>query len=960
MDEGTTTVGSIVSKLKMDLSDFIAGKNQAKEEARELENTSPTIRVDADVASALSRIESVRAAEQSLSGGTTTVRGAGAAGAARADSTAAAQRRLAAATDAVSAAELRLAAAESASDSATAKALVAEQLLEEKRTGRRMTDGQLAAAELTVAEAIKRADRAAEQAVLSETALDRAQERAARSALELAAAQEASRSATVRANEANKTSFTRFGLIATAIGTLIPLLVPVAAFAVAGAVALGMMGVAGVFAVLGIRREMQQGTSVGLQYSSAVKALGRDMRELAQTGANQMLASFRGVVHDTNAAMPMLNNQVGVFSMLLGRSAGNLFSGTLTGLRVMQPLLFTTGVYLEHLTAQFEAWTGNGGLEKFAGYAIGALPQVEQVLAAVGNAIMHIIEALQPIGAVGIAMLTTLSDGISDIPVDTLTALIAALIYGTLAFKAWGFVAPMLSKIASELTAMGAATTIATGPIGWLVAGVGALAAMLAIVAVQNQNATHATGQYTAAVQADTGAVGENVRAKAAQKLLDEGAFDSAKKLGISSQLILAATLNETGARKQLNAELEIGTAGSARLKSRMDETGLSINKLSSESLFLKDIFQKQSGDIQNTVKDYNTLQEATGQTTNATTAQGVAVARLAAAGGVSVSAYLKAKSAQSQTKAQLEATTAAMYSQNDAAGLLKQQLDLLNGKTINAAQAQNQFDSQIANMSKHINAAGKEINRADTLLKGNTASAVKNRGELIGLTQAAENNAQAYRDNGGSADGARKKLVDMKKTIIENAVAHGENRKEVKAFIDQIFKIPKKVAPTELEVKDEAATARIKALKALIASIPRNVGITVATTGQATFSDSRNSASDSDRGKKKGDGKSVGGTVEGAGTTTSDSVMTPLSVGEEVTRASRAFRFRPVLKALNNGSDSQIAAAVAPLAAPRAQQKAGDIRSTVWNVTQNYPVHSNPASDVRNLASFVNAGASS
>lgn len=79
--------------------------------------------------------------------------------------------------------------------------------------------------------------------------------------------------------------------------------------------------------------------------------------------------------------------------------------------------------------------------------------------------------------------------------------------------------------------------------------------------------------------------------------------------------------------------------------------------------------------------------------------------------------------------KSSTEKATAEMHLQNDGASLLKQALHLLNGKTLSAEQAQNQFDSSLANMGAHIDKTGKDVNRATTSIEGMSAAAVANRG---------------------------------------------------------------------------------------------------------------------------------------------------------------------------------------------------------------------------------------
>lgn len=913
-DSGPTTAGSIIARLKMDRDQWIADMAKTKEDAREIGSLRPTIRIDVDTAGAMAQLEALRAATVragAVSAGGSPMVGPSAGTVAK--------------VEAVTAAERRLAAAVSAADSAYARAELAQLRLNETREKGVKEGARLAAAELAASEALKRLDAANEKATLSEAALTAAQNKAVAAALKKAAAEETAAGATVKANEANKTSANRMGLIVSAVALLLPLLVPVAAGAVGIAGALTLMGGAGVAAVVGIKREMEQGTATGKEYSDGLLTLRQNANQLAQTGAVNMLRSFRSVTGDINGAMPLLNRQVGLFTNILGTSGGNLFSGSINGLRVMEPLLLTAGVYVQRLTRQFNEWTQNGGLEKFSSYALANLPMVERTLGALATMIMHILEALAPLGEVGMVVLTAISNGINGIPVETLGALIGAVTWGALAFKAWGFIAPMLALIAEKMIGVGVATTIATGPIGWIVAGLAALVAVISVVTISTQNATKAQVDYTNAIREDTGAIGENVRAQAAKNLQDVGAFANAKQLGISTKDLTSAVLGETSGRKALaEASKRVNDAYAETHKSSVI-AGADNQKAAAQATqnrawmkILNQQIRDQSDSMKDQIDKYNQLQLAIGGTTIATKAQRDAVEANAKAAGVSVSAYLGAMAAQGDTKAQLEKTTAAMYLQGDAAGLLKQQLDLLNGKTLNAAQAQNQFDSQLANMSDHMDASGKQIDRANTLLEGNTAAAVKNRGELISLTQAAENNAQAFRDNGGSVEDTRQKLIDMKQAIIDNAVAHGEDRDQVQQYVDTLFKIPDKIPPTKLEIDTAAAQAAMEAFFKRW----NGAAINLTATGSA----------------KLGSGilgHAGGGTIGGEGSGTSDSNLIWASKGEEMTRAVRAGMYRPMLKAINNGSPADVAAQASKLATGQSNGMSAPIVNH-WNIRQN------------------------
>lgn len=867
MNEGPTTVGSIVGKVKMDRDQWVVDVAKTKQDARELDALRPDIHIGDNAAAVIARLKAAEAATESLAAKQET-----------------ASTRTVTATAAVTRAERGVAAGLQAAALAAEQARAAQVRLDEARDAGDATRVALAEADLA------RWTRQSEEA----------NEAAARSHLELAAAQKAQAAAAARVNEANKTSATRVGMIASAIALLVPLLTPVASTAIGlGGAFLGM-GAAGVAAIFGIKSEMEKGTDVGNAYRAGINTLRGDMSTLAQTAAVGMLASFRRAVADTNAAMPMLNKQVGQFSSLLGEAGAAGLSGTISSLRVLNPLFMTAGIYARSLAQGFEQWASGSGIEQFNGYALATFPQVVDVLGKLASMVMHILEALAPLGTVGLAVLSGIADVISSIPVDILSQLIVSLTWGALAFKAWGFVAPMLSAIATSMGAVGAATTIATGPIGWVVAGLSALAGIFAVTIASNQSATRALQDYTAAVDADSGAIGKNVRAKVAQELQDRGALDAAKKLGIGLSTLTDAVLGNADAQSQLSMYTTTSSMDQEALKRIVDKTGLSVKDASDASKTLTSALQQEGPAVQTAVSAWQMRQDAISETTSVTREQEQADEAAAAALGITVGAIQAARAGQKDMTADTAKATAEMYLQNDAAGLLKQSLDLLNGKTLTAAEAQNRFDSTIANMGAHIDKSGKDVERATASLEGMSAAAVANRGELISSVQAAQQSAQAFRDNGGSADEARQKLADMKQAIIDHAVEVGEDRDQVQQFIDKIFQIPASVPPTKLEVDAQEALEKAQKVKDILDALQRNVTVEVSLRGgggqKLAFANGGTA-----RGLANG-----GGTVTGPGTAGSDTAgIYRLAHGEEVISNvfGQADRWRSTLKAINAGA---------------------------------------------------------
>lgn len=745
-------------------------------------------------------------------------------------------------------------------------------------------------------------------------------------------------SKTIKANDANRTTVTRMGMIATAVGALLPLLSPVAAVAVGVGGAFLGMGAAGVFALVGINQQMDQGTALGRQYASGVGSMKAALSQLAGTAAANMLTSFNRVVRETNDALPFLNRQIGSFSQILGRAGATAFSGAITSLKVLNPLFMTAALWVEQLAIGFDRWASNGGLEQFAAYAMTALPSVLDMLGALSAVVMHVLQALVPLGAIGVAALTGIANVINAIPVDVLSNLIGMITWGTIAFKAWGFIAPMLSGIAMSMGAVGAATTIATGPIGWVVAGLGALAAIISIAAANTRGASAAVADYTYAVQQDNGAIAENVRLKAAQKLVDSGAADAARKLGIDRQLLMSAVLGETGAQKELNAELAKGRGDAAALGEAAKAAGLSLTEYGLATQTVKQSVNEAKGGIAGAIEAYKLQKEVTGETTEATALQRAELERNAAAAGVSVEAYQAVDASQVDLASQTERTTAQMYIQNDAAGLLRQALDLLNGKQLDAAQAQNQFEQQLVNLPSFMDEATGAVDANAASLSGMSESAVQNRGNLLGLIESSQLTAEALRNQGVAGDELRNRMVAMRQQIIDEMVARGANRDEVTKYVEELYKIPETIPKTKIEVDTanaEAALARLT-VERQVNIIAKVVGGSVADRAERVLQGGANGLTIPGLA-----GGGTGGMVRGPGNAHSDTAgVFRLAAGEEVTsnRFGQASRHRGLLKQLNAG----VVAPMLPAGASReatataGRPQVANHHTHHWHVTSN------------------------
>lgn len=645
--------------------------------------------------------------------------------------------------------------------------------------------------------------------------------------------------ANTKLDQSSRSSGRGMRALATSIVTVGPAIVPLAAATVGLAAGFGAMGTAGVFAIVGIKHEMDAGTSMGREYSATIDVLKDNVNDLGKVAARGVLEPFRAAVASLQTQMPSLNRIIGEFSAVTGRTAGSLMTGLVGAFVLLEPLMRDVGTYTFGLSQRFREMMTGPGVVSFGDYVRSVFPQVMQAVESLVGAALHLVAALAPLGMGILTALGALSDIISAIPVDVLAALATTASSVFLGFKSYGLISGLITGVSGALVKMGVSAGVAAAGMAALniaAAGIGAIIAVATFLYTRHAEAVRQDQQtvdeYTDALRRSNGVIDENVRAKAFQVLQDNGAFDAAKRLGISLNLVTDAALGNTYASRQLASEMSNAARAQTEFEAGGARTGRTSAETNSALIKLNETVGTNTGQLTRAQQAQKDWAEASQVSTFAATSQDRAQTALAGKLGTTTAALLAAQTNQQKTADTTAAATLQMQLQNDAAGLLKQALDDLNGKALSSEQAQNRFDSALANSNKHIAANGKTIDRATTSLKGNSAAAVANRSEILGQIDAAQNAAVAFRDEGHSQAETTAKMNTMKAAIIQNAKEHGLNTKQVQAYIDKLFKVPKKLPPTKLEVDTKNALATLAAFKTALAGL-KNKTVVITTQGR-------------------------------------------------------------------------------------------------------------------------------
>jgi hypothetical protein len=862
--EGPTVAGSIVGKLKVDDSEWVAELDRAEVKARELGASNPEIKVKAAVTDALAKMEAVKAAEEQLG-------------------------------------------------FANDRLKISYQKLDEVQTKGGASESRLMSLHLASARAEAAHEAATRKLADAQRVLNDAN--AVGSGVHDTAAPAA---APPKGGGAAAGPAVAIGI---AIAALLPLVSALAGTVAALGGAFAGMGAAGVLAVLGIKHAMADGTAAGNQFSAGLEILRGNLNQLENSAATAMLVSFQRAISLINDSMGPLNAEIGSFSHVLGTAGTIALSTLISGFQILNPLFLQAGMFIEQLAVGWQKWTNGGGLAKFAQDASVALPRVTDALGSLLNGALSLIGAFAPLGTVilgvvGIAgqLLTVLAPLIANLlPI----AAAAGAVWG--AFALWKLIEPVVGKATLAVKTFGVGLSIVGGIAGMAVAAVGYIASAFVASRIASMDAASALQDYTAAVEQDNGVIGESVRKQTAKALADknslgqynslgQSAIDIGRKLGITAETTTQATLGNHAAILKVNkamTDYANNPANSTAKVAAFRANWINLTGVISDN-------QKKTGDA---IKAYNDVASAQGLATISTKAQLDAQIALASGYGMSVSAYLQVvasfqagapamAAALGMTQGAYVALAVAESSATQAAKDWKSETDLLNGVPQTLEAANIKVAADFITLAANIQTSMKTMGAAQaTSLDINTATGNANHQWVLTAVQDAQAQAdavvasetkQGIAVTTAKADGDAA-LAKNRQSIIDHATQAGLDAGQVSGLVDQILRLPK-----DKTVKLEAdATQAMMTVAQLQAALDRLTANSQIVANQYAAGNVYTTYKHADGGTI---GMAGGGSVQGPGGPKSDSVPAWLSTGEEVIQNPWSSRFRPVLKALNVG----------------------------------------------------------
>ncbi|GAA4928737.1 hypothetical protein GCM10023224_05020 [Streptomonospora halophila] len=465
----------------------------------------------------------------------------------------------------------------------------------------------------------------------------------------------------------------------------------------------------------------------------------------------------------------------------LGKSAGNL-ALTATGLVVsLEPLWNRVGPGFQNLTADMAAWANeSSNFTGFIDWTIQNGPVFADTFGSIAGAAIDVGVAVAPLGTVYAKGLGQFAEAVSWVA-DTAPWLIqAAVAFGTAraAFSLFGRVNQGLIQPLRELpgrirdmgdsfssvTAPAGTATKATrgfrGALGGVVGALGgpwglaitAGVTALGFFANAKADAAAKTSALTSAIEADSGAIGENTRQTVAMALEDEGLLEVSERLGIGIGEVTSAAVGQGDAMQRLNDKI-------------LDQINANERAYAQGELTY--------GQYSTARDDLVTLQEAiNGQNTAVNEA---------------TAAYQREQEVQAAATEQQ-----GMYNTSVGAGAtkvrdLRTALDELTSANISAMQSEISFEEALDQATAGIQQNGATLNT-------NTEAGRANRRNLIQLRDSTLDHLESMRANGESSDAMRDAHERARKKLIQLARQSGFTKQEAKDLANEMLGFPKDI----------------------------------------------------------------------------------------------------------------------------------------------------------------------
>jgi TP901 family phage tail tape measure protein len=404
------------------------------------------------------------------------------------------------------------------------------------------------------------------------------------------------------------------------------------------------------------------------------------------------------------------------------------------------------------------------------------------------------------------------------------------------------------------------------GPVG---IGLAAGAAALTLYAVEQQRAKARAEEFRETLDKTTGALTNNTRAMAINRLESEGALRAASELGISLELVADATLGDAEAVAQLNAVLD-------------DIPALSKNTRSSLET-LRGAMGEVNGEIENGVESQERIAAAMGSTRDV-------VEGLEGSFGFVAAASSDADTAAADTAGSIGDVGDAAEDADAALQGLIESFDDFAGVNLSARDAARGYEQALDDVQAEIDAQVEANGSAASALDVTTEAGRRSQAALDELATKANTSTESLLRLAPGTNAAASAALSARADFVKMAVQLGYTTEAAQVLAAQLIGLP----PANIVVNNKAA---IEAAERAQAAIDAIKGTTVDVLVKARYQGFKDA-------QLLARGYSAGGFVEGPGPKGVDSVLGVLAPGEGVLTASTVDRLggKRAVDALNSG----------------------------------------------------------
>lgn len=340
--------------------------------------------------------------------------------------------------------------------------------------------------------------------------------------------------------------------------------------------------------------------------SPLVKTAGKAFVGLEEDAKKALKGPFWDeFLSDLNTAMPKAIEG-------FGKTAGNVFTG-IAG--VVDAVLPHTGDLVDAIVSgskKFADWgkslKDSPGFNEFVTFVKTHAPEVKQLIEDVATSAGHIVSALMPFGVAslgGLQLLASITAGMSPEHIQDIAVAITAIYAGFKAKQGADAAIGFLSNLKTKIGDVGTASGGVKGKLGTLAGmlggggifgvAIGAGIAALGLFGDAQDDAKQKVDDLASALDQQTGAITKQAKDIIKGSLIDSGAIDAAKKMGLSLKTVTDAAMGNQGAINQVNAALEKAKTNIVVYGGKAGQGAIAQKQLTGGALALSDAINGQN-----------------------------------------------------------------------------------------------------------------------------------------------------------------------------------------------------------------------------------------------------------------------------------------------------------------------------------------------------------------------------